>query len=613
MDFTSESHQASERVTWERFLSRCDHVDPETMKRAARWSDAVRVPTWSMRRALLRGERLPSVWRLVRTLDVIEGFVDDRMFASWIQSGALGELTTLRLFGGGMSSESFLTAIETLESLRVLEISGLSWEPLARSLRPGARSPSLVRWAAHGCRGDLVASFLNHAASHGVSELVVSGGDGRWWEGGVLRSLETIALLGAGGDASDMASFAKALPASLVGLAVQTGNKGRDLAPLLARELPALRGLDLSRNGLADASLVPAPLIRAPSLTRLSLAHNPVRGRVVRALGEQLASLEVLILAGTHVGDISLAAVPDRAPVAHLDVADTECTADGVCTVLRSWGSTLAELSVGKLGFDAAAVARLGTEVRLPNLEVLNLDRCPIGPPGLVHLLAQAELPELRTLVVNGSALTGCNFETPPRTQKLEVLRLERSRFSESGGHNLFSSAGSGSLCSLQLGTNHLDSRSAGTLAELASSGALSHLSLDESVMLGADALAAIVRAGADGIVDLKIGQSFATANPLVDVLARAPLRRLRRLDLMGVILNASSLELILNNPAFLELEWLRVQVDEPDTAARITSSPILAHLHSLTVHGGLTEHEAMISESAENSPWLEVMVVPYY
>jgi hypothetical protein len=611
MNFTSDHRQDSDRVTWERYIARVSHVDAAIQNAASRWPDRVRAPTWPMLRSALRGRPLPAAWKLIRSLDLREYDVDDNTFARWLGDGVLSHVTVLRVTGGSLSIESVLRAIEDMSELHTLHLAGSSWERPMRSLRPTAGSPSLRRWEAHDCDRELVPSFLEHPALQNVVELAVSGVAGAWWEDGVLKQLRALGVYGFPGGASDTASFASAIPDGLVALSFQSGDRAQAILPLLNRELPALRSLDLSRNGLADASLVSAPLVRAGALAQLSLADNPVRGRVLRSLGEQLASLEALDLSRTHVGDVALASVPAGAPLRYLDVSHAGCSGAGIHGVVRGCGQTLRELAVEATAFDDAAVARLGAELPLPALELLNLSRCPIGSSSLVHLLSHANLPALRTLVARGTSLQGCTFEKPPTAHRLEVLSLDRSRWGVEGPRLFFDAGAMPQLCSLRLGTNHLDASAASALAEYASRVALSHVTMDESVMLGADGLANLLESAADGLVELKIGQSFATPASLVGQLARAPLRRLRRLDLLGLILDGTSLAAILANPSLESLESLILQVDEPETAALVASFPILSQLRSITIYGGTIDQEATISAAVDGAPWLFVTVLP--
>jgi hypothetical protein len=612
MDLRSDHEVATDRMTWERFLA-CEVDDQGSFEGPRRWPDEVRQPTWAMKRSLLREEPLPPQWQLVRALDVQEDCVDDDMFARWLQRGALRQITTLRLLGAGLTGDSIVRAIEEVDGLRILEISGGAWNADLRSLRGRSPHASLVRFAAHGCRGEVVACILEHAMSASLKELAVShiDGESRWWDGGALRQLEELTVDGFRGNAEDMSSLAGALPGSLRALSIRTGGRASDVLPLLQREIVSLQSLDLSRNGLADSALVSAPLVRGGSLKRLSLAHNPLRGRVLRALGEQLAALEVLDLAGTHVGDASLASLPGEATLQVLDLSRSECTADGVCNLLRAHGATLKRIAVAGLAFDAGAVARLGGEIPLPTLEALDVSGCPIASSGLVHLLVDADLPQLRILVANGTPVSGCVFETASRRRRLESLWLDRSRFGAEDADALFDAENLPRLCSLQLGTNHLSLAAASALATFASQGSLTHVTLDESVMLGAEPIAQIVAACAPGMVELKVGQSFSSAQPLVRALAKAALHHVRRLDLLGVILDADGLRSIVANPTLEALESLSVQVEDEAAVAAIARSSLLGQLRAITVHGGAVEQEAMIQAAQPRAPWLEVMVIP--
>jgi hypothetical protein len=609
MDFKSEHQLATERATWERFIVGASPFGSPNAGDAAQWPDAVRTPTWAMKRTLLRGATPTGGWGLVRALDIEEDCVDDEMFSRWLAIGVLEEVSVLRCVGRGLSVESVLRAVEELGNLKAVELAGTLWEAPVRSLRPNKRPQKLARLGLYGLRAGPVAALLEHPAFADVGDLAISAVEGgRWWDGGVLAQRRSLAISAFGGDADDAASLADALPMTLASLSFQSTGGVRNIGAVLARELPALRRLDLARNGLADAALVSAPLVLAGSLSHLSLAHNPVRGRVIRVLGEQLASIEALDLAGTHVGDASLAKLPEKLPLRWLELAGTECTGDGVLPLLRRSGSLLRYLSVSATGFGASAVTHLGTEVSLPELETLNLARCSIGGRGLVHILSEAKFPNLRTLVVDGTQLSDCDFEKKPNVGSLEVLRLDRCRFATSTADLVFSPETLPKLGTLKLGMNHLDLASIDALAKFAAVRPVTHLELDESLMIGADAVSAVVEASAEHLVELKAGQSFADPAPFIEALGRAPLRRLRRLDLLGVILDPHSLRTILANQSLDALESVVIQVDEPETVMLLTGSSMLASLRTVTVHGGTVDQEAALQQSVD-SPWLDVMV----
>jgi hypothetical protein len=612
MEFRSQPQLATERMAWERFIAGVTRGEKAGARQAGQCPDELRTPTWAMKRALLRGEHPTHAWNLVRALDVSEDCVDDDVFSRWLASGALKKLSVLRCLGRGLSVESVLRAVEELDELRVLELAGSWWDGPARSLRPSKKPTQMARLALHGLRAEAIASFLEHPAFIDVDELAVSAvvGDGRWWDRGALAQRQSVAISAFGGDEDDAESLAGALPRTLASLSFQTTGGGRRVVAMLARELPGLRRLDLARNGLADAALVSAPLVLAGTLQYLSLAHNPIRGRVIRSLGEQLASIEVLDLAGTHVGDASLGKLPQSAPLRCLDLTGTECTAESVLPLLRHAGDSLRYLSVSATEFGTSAVTHLGADVALPELETLNLARCPIGGRGLVHVLSEASLPRLRTLVVDGTQLTDCDFQKTPTARNLEALRLDRCRFATSRPGNLFAAEALPKLGALNLGMNHLDLRSVDALARLATQRPLTCLELDESLMVGADAIAAVVEATAESLVELKVGQGFADPAALVEALGRAALRSLRRLDLLGLILDADSLRAILANSSLGALESLVVQVDGPETAMLLAASSTLASLRSVTVHGGAVDQESSLQQSV-SSPWLDVMVIP--
>ena len=614
MDFRSDHQQAADRMSWERFISRQldGEIEAATARLADRWPDQERVASWPMKRALLLGQPLSPAWQLVRTLDVVEDSVNDALFAQWIERGALDGMSRLRLTGAGLSVASLVRAVTSLPSLRAVEVVGRAWGDSVPSLRSVTGRSPLVRLSLHGCGGRFITAILDDAMTGTLRELHVSRieGDERWWRSDRVAQLHTLSVHGFRGGADEVRSLAESLPPSLIGLSFRSDGRGQTIVPLLQRELPLLQDLDLSRNGIADPVLVNAPLMRAPRLRRLSLGYNPVRGRVIFALGEQLASLEVLDLCGTHAGDVGLDALPAEAPLEHIDVSHSSCTARGILGVVRKFGGSLRHLALIDTGFDTDAARQLGTDVSVPMLETLDVSGCPIGPAGLVHLLVDAGLTELRTLVASGTRLSGCAFERVPRVPKLEHLGLDHTRLSVTGASLLFSDEGLPNLSTLSLSTNHLDASALRSLAAFVAIRGLAHVTLDESVMASSEELAAVLVSGAADLVDLRVGQSLASQQPLLAGLASGDLRRLRRMDLLGLILDASGLRSVLGNPSLSSLESLTVQVDDESAVAELLEHSVLSRLRLLTVHGGAVEQELAIMSAPHRAPWLEAMVL---
>lgn len=193
-----------------------------------------------------------------------------------------------------------------------------------------------------------------------------------------------------------------------------------------ARGLPALRSLDLSRTQITYRALE-ALANSSRALTRLSLDHDRVGGRGLRALARArfLPRLERLSLRQVGADPESLRALAEASPpsLRLLEMGDDPLDAPSCAALLRAWDwSELRYLRLGSLGLGDEGVEALTESGALPQLRYLGLASNGIGPRGAAAL-ARTELPALRHLSLYENPLGPEGVTTLAASPALEGLR----------------------------------------------------------------------------------------------------------------------------------------------------------------------------------------------
>ncbi len=132
-----------------------------------------------------------------------------------------------------------------------------------------------------------------------------------------------------------------------------------------------------------------------------------------------------LVAAGLIVGVLVLSSAPGT-------------SASRASRELRKLGAEITrdETKPGKpvVGVDLADVEVKADDLEhlrsLPDLERLNLSRCPVTDEGMAHL---AGLPALKVLNLSGTQVTNAGLDHLQGLPQLEDLRLSRTRITDAG------------------------------------------------------------------------------------------------------------------------------------------------------------------------------------
>jgi serine/threonine protein kinase len=180
------------------------------------------------------------------------------------------------------------------------------------------------------------------------------------------------------------------------------------------KKLPALIDLDLGHNrGITDAGL--SVISSLAKLRHLSLGHTHIDGTRLQLL-RNLKNLSILGLNSTRVDDVGIAAIQGL-PLTNLNLRNAAIT-DGAVKYIATM-KNLRELNLERVPLSASSLTLLAT---LP-LNKLQLDTCSIDDKGLEAL---AQCKSLRELHLRGNpALTSKGLAS---LQKLPLQELDLAK-----------------------------------------------------------------------------------------------------------------------------------------------------------------------------------------
>jgi serine/threonine protein kinase/WD40 repeat protein len=205
--------------------------------------------------------------------------------------------------------------------------------------------------------------------------------------------------------------------------------------------LPALNGLDVSRNGITGRTLSQLPhvttlrldhcplapeavaaILQIPTLTSLSLSGVPLDDSVlldVPALAPKLLSLE---LAGTQISGSGLAKLT---AINYLNLKDAPVTDEGLQIV-----ATLPKLRSLLIGARQVSDAGLKSLARSPSLTLLEVQELPMSPPVVQALTA---LQGLQELTFRGGPVGDTQVPTLSELKRLRFLNFYQTELSQAG------------------------------------------------------------------------------------------------------------------------------------------------------------------------------------
>jgi uncharacterized protein YjbI with pentapeptide repeats len=539
------------------------------------------------------------------SLDVIR---DDSLIR-WVDSGVLDGIRALVVTSPSLTISAVAHACACLPELRAVEL----WRVvIARDELRGLTGTSGVEsWVLSGYDSDVIESVLEHDLTHKLRSLTVTSSrtlTSPWWRSPRVSEVSEIELVDYRVDASQVTDLLGCLPAGLRGFAMRKNPEAKALRPVLEHSFESLERLDLSYNQLSG-QLLRGQVLQSRSLRHVDLSYNRLGDGVVSHLAGR-NSLESINLGGTRVTDAGLAALSGHKQLRHVDLSNTSCTSDGLAALLASVGDELQVLNVARTKINGATVMRFGAELKLPNLELLDLSRSGVDGDGFVHLMTAAQLPKLQTLVLTGCPLDVCLVLTPPCVRQLRELWVDDTRIHVPEASMLFDPEHLPHLESLRAGSNLFRAASATDIAAFAARTPLADIQLESSTYWGEQEFAAVVTACAPKLRRGYFGQNIAGVTVLARGFRDLRFPRLMELDVSSRPLSREELGWLAENDSLEELTWLKLEYQEPEDLQPLVDSPLLGTLQSLIVDGFDGDRaEQLLRASPHITPLVDITV----
>jgi hypothetical protein len=599
-------------LRWQRFLSRIGGGEPteHDIAAAAAWDDQERLPAWAMLRRLLLGTALPAAWRLVRSVALSLEIIDDDMLIRWVDAGVLRDIRVLSIMSPSLTISAVAHACAHLPQLRTIEL----WRvDISRDrLRALTGTSNVQHCVLSGYSGEVTREILDSDLTRDLRSLRVASPRAPaapWWNSPRIAQLSGLGLAHYPIDATQVADLLRCLPAGLRGFAMSANPDPTALRPVVAHSFESLESLDLSHDQLSDRLLQGAGIMRSRSLRHLDLSYNRIADRALGGLGAPgHAGLESVNLSGTRVTEAGVAALSGHKRLSNVDVSSTACSSEGLSRWLASIGDELQVLKAAGTQIDSVAIRRFGGELRLPNLELLDLSSSEVDGDGFVHLVTAAELPKLQTLVLTGCRLEVCLVLNPPRVHALRELWVDDTRIHVPEAAVLFDPTHLPHLESLRAGSNLLRAASANDLAAFVARGSLTDLQLEDSTYWGEHEFATVLTACAPTLRRGYFGQNLSGLTAVARAFRELRFPRLMELDVTSRSMSRQEIGWLAGNTSLVELASLKLEYQEPEDLEPLSESPLLGTLQTLIVDGfDGGRAEQLLRSSPYHAPFVEI------